>query len=34
MTSKGFILVGMIAFVGMLPLRVPGQEVQSSRSQV
>ncbi len=34
MTSKGFILAGMIAFVGLLPLRVPGQEVQGAKSKV
>ena len=34
MTSKVFILAGMIAFVGLLPLRVPKQEVQGSKSKV
>lgn len=33
MTSKVFVLAGMISFVGLLPLRVAGQEVQNPRSK-
>ncbi len=33
MTSKVFVLTGMISFVGLLPLRVAGQEVQNPRSK-
>ncbi len=33
MTSKVFVLAGMISFVGLLPLRVTGQGVQNPRSK-